>query len=279
MALDRIDLDAMERGAYRQADRDLAQYLCENMAPVLERVPASHDDVPRFVELAGEHARQNGYGAGRMYGHYIMTALLLGYEWMQDPVWTDLAAIHDDPGLDLDSRLNLGFNRAIAAHRKRDAALPGMLDITCTVLALRNDVLTLHEQWKAFKQLAALRDITESDAVLRYFETYEADFRQRFNLPPIQRTKLTAYQRLGYQHMAMALPEPVDDIRDLKPLGVQLMTQYMLLAMTFGRFYLDNPLLAALHERLKRTEIPSQQVEALRAFLQAHRRLLTEDAS
>lgn len=279
MALPTLDLEAMERIERKQTDRRLAVYLCETMSKVLPRLPTEAPCVAGFVEEAGLNATHQGFDQGRQYSTHIMISFLLGLNWQSDPVYDVVPLILDDRGLAEDVRLNMALNTAIKLRQQLEVVQPKMHAITLETLLIPLDDLSLRDMWSAFQRLAELRGVVDAQAVLHLLTLYEADACTHLGLPAIKRKILTAYERLGYQHMGLPLPLPTDELKGLERDSLILLTQHVLLALSLGRFQHMNPLFQPLHQSLGDTTSLSARTTVLVAFLRQHQKALTEEAA
>ncbi|MDH0091875.1 hypothetical protein N7373_10525 [Achromobacter mucicolens] len=275
MALLPINLNAMARAAKDLADRQLVRYLRQDMAAILQRLPGDSARVPYFVAVAGQYAEAAGYYQGRAYSVHLMISFLLGLRWPNDPACAGISTVLTDQGTDWDTRLDLALNLAISERRQLENALPEMHAITARIVMIPPDQLTLRDMWDGFHALARLRGLASEDMILRCFEAYEADFRQWYRLQPIQRKQLDGYARLGRQKMGLPLPTPIEDIVGLDQRLVVLLTQSVLLDLSFGRASSSHPLLSTLHQVLQESD-SRLRASHLHAFLQTHQRLLNE---
>lgn len=277
MVLPSINLAALAQAKQSQVDSNLVLYLCQTMSPLLPRIPTDPDAVSEFVKRAGRNADRAGYGEGRMYSFYIISSMLLGYEWLDDSLCDSVSMALHERSMDLEVRLNLALNFAIAERRRHETVLPEMHVVTRQFLGLSVDGVCWEDMWKAFMQALALRGIGDTNVVFRCFEEREADFRKLHQLPPIKRVGISANEVYSRQHMVLAAPMPDEGITSLKPLGIFLLGRHLLLALSFGRHFYESPLLATLHKQIQHAEQIPRPGQKLSDFLEWHVHVLKED--
>lgn len=275
MALPLLDLEAMGRASRADANRQLARYLRETMAPLVRRLPGDARHMDGFVAQAGEAAASLGYGEGRAYAFYVVTSFLLGLGWQSDPSCQGIEPILANPGLDMESRVSLAMQAAIREREQLESALPAMLGLVLETSPASPDRITLRDVWQVYTAVAKQRGLS-ADLALACFETYEGDYRGRLGLPPVERKPLSAWERLGYQHMGIPLPSVADDVRDMDQRQVAGLGGHVLLAVIYGRHYLSHPLLRALHEALTEPGSLLERWQRWRAFLHDHQTILRE---
>lgn len=273
--LPNIDLPAMDRVAREQANRQMAEYLCDVMAAVLPRVPTVPECVPRLVEVAGDAACAAGYEGGRGYSAYILISFLLGPGWERDPSTHAVTQVMADPGMDIDTRLDLALNRAILLRTDLEALMPRMLARIESALAA-HDAVPMEREWQAFQELASMRGVAQDERVLDLLERYESDAFGLQRLSPPKRKRLTASDRRTYEHINWPLPQPTDVYRNVPPQICRQVGRHLLLALVYGRDYHVNPLLWPLQQVMDRSQATAWQASPLQAYLQRHRQVLTE---
>lgn len=276
MALNTLDLSAMERIEREQANRRLTRYLCQTLAAVIPRLPSQPDCVQGLVDQAGINATAAGCDQGKPYSSHITLSVLLGLHWERDPAYAQVALILDDSGMEQDMRLDMAVNTAIKLRRQLESVQYSMHEVSLDILSIPSEKLGHDAIWSAFQQLAALRGVLKAADVLQLFTLYEADACEFLGLAPIKRKALTAYEYRIYQEMGLPVPLPTDDLHGVARTSLLLLTHHLLLAASFGRFYHLNPLLKTLHRALDEVTDLSARSHALASFLRQHQNVLME---
>lgn len=279
MVLNAINLDIMDRLARKQADRQLSRYLCDTLAPLLPRLPSTAQCLPAFVEKAGKEATAAGYSDGRQYSTHVTLSLLLGLGWQNDIHQATLNPILTAAGFPEPTRLNLAINTAITLRQQIERVMPQTHQIFLTLLSLNPSVLRAENIWRAFEQSASLYGINTPQRILALFEIYEADALRQLALPAVKRRKYSAYEQLGIRQMTGNMPLPSDDLQHLQLSQLLYLGHHVLLALSFGRFFYDNPLFTVLHDGLYQKADLRQTCHFLLQFLQQHQHTLMEEAS
>lgn len=274
MILQSVSLEAMDNVAQKQADRKLARYLCETMAPVLHRLPGDPEAVPAFVDIARKDAVTAGYEHGRKYSTHVLISFLLGPGWANDLPWGDLQPVFDDVGLPLLTRLDMAVNKAILLRKQNEESLLSTHTVFQHILQTTANTLRVDDIWPAFSQMAILRGVQTPERLQGLFATLESDALALLHLPPIERRKYSAYDLAGLRHMGRAVPLPTEGLHILNPQQLRGFMHHILLALSFGRFYRRNPLFTTLHTLLKQS--PQQHTALLQQFLQGHQHILRE---
>ncbi|MHC9238687.1 hypothetical protein [Pseudomonas aeruginosa] len=272
-----IDRERLAHAATLETDRQLVRYICGPLAPLLPRLPTQPERIAPFVQRAGPEAIAAGFADGGLYGWHILTDLLLGRNWERSPFHADrrFESILDAPGLRQEVRIVLAMNAVIDARQALEEALPGMIDAALVPLSLHPEVLTPKDTWLAFEQIASLRGLRWFE-IESLFETYEAGFRKAHGLPPIERRKLSGYDRMGYESMGIPLPLPYDDIQ-FSPFQTVCFNAALLLELLYGPSRHENPLLEDLTRLAADTSHLGVLQYQLKQFLLSHRKALTED--
>lgn len=277
MALLTIDREQLAQAATRDTDRQLIRYICDTLAPVLPRLPTQPELVAPFVRQAGQRAIATGFSEGGLYSFHILTDLLLGPYWEHEPFYaTKFEKYLDAPGMEQSTRIALAMNAVIETRQELDAMLPKMIDAAIVPLSIHSELLKPEDTWLAFQQIARARGM-ESYKVLPLFEDFEAGFRKRNALPPIQRKRLSGYDELGYMAQGIPLPKPSDDIHGFTPLQMVAFNASLLLGLIYGSFR-HNPLLAGLFRIIDDTSHLNVLQHKLKSFLLSHQKALTENA-
>lgn len=276
MALNTLNLGAMERIEREQANRRLTRYLCQTLAAVIPRLPSQPDCVQGLVNQAGVNATAAGCDQGKPYSSHITLSFLLGLHWERDPTYAQVALILEDSGMEQDVRLDMAINTAIKLRRQLESVQCSMHEVTLDILSIPSENLGHDAIWSAFQRLAALRGVLKAEDVLQLFMLYEADACKFLELAPIKRKAPTAYEYRIYQEMGLPLPLPTDDLHRVARTSLVLLTHHLLLAASFGRFYHLNPLLKALHRALDEVTDLSARSHALATFLRQHQNVLME---
>ncbi|MGV8401398.1 hypothetical protein ACV33W_19440 [Pseudomonas aeruginosa] len=278
MALLSIDREQFAQAAIRDTDRQLIQYICDTLAPVLPRLPALPELVGPFVRKAGREAIKSGFGEGGLYSFHILTSLLLGPSWELNPSYKGKFEQYlDTPDMEQSARITLALDAVIDERQKLEAALPKMIDIAVESLSIRPERLGSEDIWNSFQRMASAR-VASPRQVRPLFEHFEAGFRRGNGLPPIHREKLRGDIEVAYTAQGIPLPKPSDAIRDLSLIQVMHFNGSLLLALNYGPSFSNNLFLAGLVQRLDSINQPDVYQHELKEFLLSHRRALTENA-
>ncbi|MCA7928433.1 hypothetical protein LGM45_05240 [Burkholderia cepacia] len=279
MALLTIDLAAIEHAARKRTERQLVDYFCEVMAPILPRVPSTPAAVSRFVPLAAEFAVASGFPDGRPFGLHVAVSFLLGHNWPTDPFHVGVQRILIAPGVPLDGRLDQTMSAAIQHRRQLEAIQPKMHDVAIEFLKMPETVDDTDDVWRRFCELAQLRGVSPSnfDTLWALYAMYEADACRLHRYRGIEREKkLNYYDRLGYRHMQRRVPLPTDDYQGIEPRVRRVLIQHIFLALTFGRGFRTDPLLHGLQNAMDDTGHGASRSAALVIFLEQHQSVLRE---
>ena len=276
MALLTLNRKQLEQAAIRDTDRQLIHYICGSLSAVLPRLPASQELIGPYVQKAGRQAIESGYGDGDYYSFHILTGLLLGPLWDQDPFF--LGKLHkylDAPGMAPGARIALAMDAVLDTRRALEVVLPELIDVAVQSLSIPPERFTPGHIWSAFERMAHIRGC-QPHQVLPLFERFETGFRLGNGLPPVRREKLPGHIEVAYMAQGIPLPKPSDAIRDLDPLQLQNFHGSLLLALIYGQSFSENLFLVRLVQTLDAASQPHRCQHDLKGFLLSHREALME---
>lgn len=276
MALLTLNRKQLELAATRETDRQLNQYICGSLTALLPRLPAAKALIPTYVQKAGRQAIESGFGEGGYYSFHVLTGLLLGPSWDQDPFFLGRFDRYlDAPGMEPGARIALAMNAVLDTRRALEAVLPELIDVAVQSLSIPPERFTPEHIWLVFERMAHIRGC-QSHLVLPLFERFEAGFRLGNGLPPIRREKLPGHIEVAYEAQGIPLPKPSDAIRDLDRLQLQNFHGSLLLAVIYGQSFSNNLFLVRLVQTLDAASQPYEYQHHLKGFLRTHREALME---
>ncbi|AVJ25963.1 hypothetical protein [Achromobacter spanius] len=276
MALLTLNRKHLELAATRETDRQLIQYIRGALAAVLPRLPASQALIPPYVQKAGRHAIESGFGEGGYYSFHILTGLLLGPSWDRDPfLLRRFDEYLDAPGMEPGARIALAMDAVLDTRRALEAALPELIDVAVQSLSIPPERFTPEHIWLAFERMAHIRGC-QPHQILPLFERFETGFRLGNGLPPVHREKLPGHIQVAYEAQGIPLPKPSDAIRDLDRLQLQNFHGSLLLALIYGQSFSNNLFLVRIVQKLDAALQPPDYQHELKGFLRSHREALME---
>lgn len=277
MILNTIELEAMEQVARKQANRQLSRYLCETLAAVIPRLPSRPDYVEAFVGTAGTHAITAGFAEGKAYSTHIMLSFLLGLGWENDIAGGEISPVLADAGLPYSRRLDVAVNMAVAARLSLEKTSIQLHPVSLALLAIAPEKRGAADIWQTFSQLATLRGIHDVKQITRIYHLYEQDACRVLQLPMVEHRKVSAYDLAGMRYMGAKEPDPSDDLNHLSQQQLTMLAHFIILAMSFGRYFHANPLFADMHRVIDPVTDIQLSAFTLQQSLQQHLITLRED--
>lgn len=276
MALLTLNRRQLELAATRETDRQLVQYIRGALAAVLPRLPAPQALIEPYVQAAGRQAIESGFCEGGYYSFHILTGLLLGPLWDQDPFFLGrIDKYLDAPGMEPGACIALAMDAVLDTRRALEAVLPELIDVAEQSLSIPPERFTPGHTWLVFERMAHIRGC-QPHQILPLFERFETGFRLGNGLPPIRREWLPGHIQVAYEAQGIPLPKPSDAIRDLDRLHLQNFHGSLLLGLIYGQSFSTNLFLVRLVQTLDAASQPHDYQHHLKGFLLSHREALME---
>lgn len=247
----KVNFDVVEQTQKEETARQLAAYINERLQPLVTMLPTQPEYIESYTQFIIPSSYENHFIDSRAFSLYVVSSFMLGFDWPKDPLYRYLMDIYGEISFPYDEMLNILMYQTEQDVRLRLENLPELHNKAIELLQEPTHTLTKNafiQYWNSCYQLRNLSRPVDQQALLK---TYETDLRLYMNWSEakISKEQISYQERWTRQNMGLSIEEKTS----LDFLSAQQLYALMIhcsLCLSFGRFYLINPLYQDLQQML-----------------------------